>query len=279
MIITDYISIRTVLDDLQDSLDSQYWNEMAVLENAAKAMEKLAVKTQVENKIFFTKVTNHKAVLPQGIYQLNMIAYKVNNTLDETDIEEIKREVGINNDNYYEGFTTSSYFRNNYWPMRYNTSEFGHQYMCEDCKNIDTPGEHSFTIEPNGCITTSLQNGYICISYLRYPVNEEGDFLIPNNPDVIEAIKSYCLMRIFEKRFNMKEEGVGLILQYWSTKWNHLYPKSVGSLMMPSLDEYENIKNMTNRLVPVDRRYYSFFQNLNTPEYLSMNGKYYNYLF
>lgn len=272
--VNKWTSIRVVLKNLSDIIDPSRWNELEMLDHAAAAMEKIGVSPQFEEAIYLTKVENHKAQLPSGLVLINQIAYKHDGTLTESDIDEIKKYVGIDNDNYYNGFLGSSYYQRCYYPLRLANSSFASHFHMNDEYHLNVNSEHTYSVHPNGTITTSFKEGYIIISYLKYPQDECGDFLIPDNADFVDALFSYCMYKHFEREWAMNKEGAERRMQYYQEKWRTLRPAVVGDLLEPSIDDLEDMRQMRNRLVPKERRYYSFFGNLATAEQLNMKGEF-----
>ena len=141
------------------------------------------------------------------------------------------------------------------------------------------------TVHPNGTMTTSFKNGFVAIAYLQYPLDEEGNFLVPDDADMIDALTTYCMLRIWEKRWNMMEEGADSRMKWYSEKWKVLRPGVYGKFTLPSIDNLENIRTMRNRLIPVERQFSNFFGLLNVEESQRMGGVrendsvgyYYNY--
>lgn len=58
------------------------------------------------------------------------------------------------------------------------------------CKGLNFNGCYSYDLEPP-LFKTDLKKGQVYMSYLKYKMDEEGYYLIPNYPLVIEAITYY----------------------------------------------------------------------------------------
>jgi len=102
---------------------------------------------------------------------------------------------------------------------------------------------HEYTLERGNCLTTTLRDGIIIIAYRRRVSDANGDFLIPDNEDLKEAIVHYVLYRHWLKRLSMKEAGSEALVRFHKSEYNLQKMKAIGDLNMPSLDEMENIKN------------------------------------
>lgn len=97
----------------------------------------------------------------------------------------------------------------------------------------------------------------------------DGNFLIPDSEYYKQALRAYIMMRIWEYRMNMKEEGADKLHMNYSNQWSLMKAKATAEVNLPSLDELENIRNIQTRLVPRYRRYFSFFGNLGKEENLN----------
>lgn len=275
--VTKWISIRSVLDTLQDTIPSTFWNELQVLENCARAMDMIGAKVQYEDDIKFLRVENHKACLPKGLIQINQIAYKKNFSLTETDQTEINRCLGVDNEPYMQESTlwlhstwfSSNYYYNNWQPLRLSTNTFAKSVHCDNSVNLTCKCDHTYTVSPDGTITTSFKDGYVSISYVRHPVDCNGEFLIPDTEYYKEALRTYCMMRLWEFRMNMKEEGAQGLYMMYRDLWSLMKAKATAEIREPDLAELENIKNVMVRLVPKTRRFAGFFGNLASEESLS----------
>lgn len=102
---------------------------------------------------------------------------------------------------------------------------------------------------------------------MGYPKDECGDFIIPDEPEYIEAIKNFVLYKTYEKESIIKKDRFALAQRdYYRRQWNVKATHVKGSMMMPTLDELENIRRDQNRLYPISNRWGSFFGNMNTTE-------------
>ena len=270
-----YTSIRTVLNDLNEKIPAEFWDENEILERCSKAMEKIGTYVSLEKKVAYLTVIDHVGYLPKGLVNIEQIAYKRSNIITDLDRASLSELVGIENESYYDGFFVSPYYYNNFRPLRLATSGFSHGRDCEDCNNVESQGEQEYVVRPNGTIMTSFKDGHVCIAYDRYPIDEEGDFLIPDKESVKQAITNYCLAHIFEKRMIMMEQGAQGLFEWYFRKAEVDMTKAKAEMMMPGVDVYENLRQM-QRLIPVNRRYYSFFGNLATPEYTYPSGIFHN---
>jgi hypothetical protein len=264
-----YVPLSAVLNDLR--IPSEYYNESDALEWAAIAMGKIKAHVIKEHAVTYLHVQNHKAVLPKGLLRIDMIAYR----LEEPGITEEEIIQYQNSLRTSESLTfqlLSGKFFNGYRPLRLATSPFAAAIVCEDCGSLNVQGEHTYSITPNGCITTSFKEGFVCVAYTRYPKSKEGEFMIPADEDYLDAIANYIMFRHWEVRWNAMEDGARERFEYYRQKWSHLQRKATGAINMPNIDILENIRQNRNRLVPKERHYYNFFGLMSQEPRLHMGG-------
>ena len=274
-----WTNIKAVLAEVASTIPSDLWRESDAIEWAAIAMDKIGAQPQYEHAIHFDQVVNHKVCLPKGLVQVHMIAYKLNSTLTQEDLDAIERSLGIDDEVNMEssGLAIQAYLANrdftNAWaPLRLSTNAFALSVHCDNCANIDNSCNETYTISPNGIITTSFNTGYVCISYYRYPTDSEGNFLIPENAEYVDALRKYIMMRIWEKRRNMKEEGADSIYKDYRAEWSLAKARATADVRDPDVNQMENLKNIYTRLIPKTRRYAGFFGNLSSEELINMQG-------
>jgi len=262
-----FISIKTVFSDILDTVDENIISMSDVIEWASKAMGQMDLYESHENAIAIKKVEDFQTWLPKGTLQVNQIAYKLDFKFDNNDVEYYSRFT----DQVYKDFSDKylmkyDYF-NRFWaPLKVATSSFILTVLCENSPNLVTNCEHEYTILPSGKIVTSFKEGYIIISYMRAPMDEEGYFLIPNDDELVEALRFYVLTRSWEKRWNRKEDGAGEKFQYYSMKWGIYKNMIKGKFKLPTSDQYQNIIEYSTSLLPKTKRYYNYFGTLGSPD-------------
>lgn len=281
MTTTNFVSINSVLYDLSTVIPEEHWNKTVMLEWIYKGLGKLRVHTKFQEALCVLEVISHKAQLPKDWKYITQIAYK--ETFSDVDATTFQDLLGIDADQKHMANPTAlaqkaanatlDYMRTNWTPMRLASNPFTksihtnisifpqHAFTrsCPECK-------HEYTVDPDGCITTTLPNGYILLSYLRNPKGNDGHALIPDNEDLKEALVHYALFRYFMVRAIRKEQGAHQERDYHRAMFSTLKTKAAGALNSPSLDQLENIKNQQDHLVPRSNRWDGMFSKLNQPE-------------
>lgn len=261
-----FISIKTALIDVFDTVDENIISTNEILEWASKAMGQIGAYESHEQAIVIKAVENYQTWLPKGTLQVNQILYKLNFEFTSEDMEHT-RFVNDIYKKFHEQFYIRDPYYERYWkPLRASTNSFVLSVLCDNSPNLQTNCEQEYTILPNGKIVTSFEKGYIIISYMRAPIDDDGYFLIPNDDELVEALRFYVLSRLWEKRWNRKEEGASEKFQYYTTKWGIYKTMLRGKLKLPTSDQMQNIIEYSQSLLPKSKRYYSYFGTLGVPD-------------
>lgn len=259
--IAKWTKLQSVLPDIASTIHNTKFSEADLLEWAFKAMDKIGSLEQYETKPAAISVSNYRACLPDDLQLIILMAYKLDTVeSDEEELERIQREIQLDNDNYYAGFNGTDVFVSDYRPLRLSESPYAYTVHCTDCVNLYSISEHTYTIVPSKDIITSFKDGTICLIYAAHPVDSDGDYLIPDTADYIDAVRSYLLMRIHEYQMNMHTEGSADLYMHYAQRWDHMLKKVRGQAKMGSLDMLENLRQSRNRLVPKQRNYTTGFR-------------------
>lgn len=196
---TKYISIKSVLYDLSLTINDRYYNETKMLEWATHALRKIKASNMLKPQVCLKQVIAHKAELPSNLKYLTQVAYydgSFSGTTPDQDLPP-NSELDLN------GVSPTMP-----WKAMHLTNNPYHQSICLDYKILYcTDCQHEFSVNENLILTTTLEDGYIMVAYLGYPVDEDGISLIPDNEDLKEAILHYCLYRYWLSKYTMLEEG------------------------------------------------------------------------
>lgn len=226
--ITNYTSIKSVIYDVSMTLDERYYNERDIYELALKALFDIKAETILVDRATVLEVVDHKAVLPEDLKFLTMIAY---------------------------------YENEKYYPLHITSSPFFYD-KCNDDLKVCVNCQHTFAVSDNFVITTTLKDGPIYVAYRAYPTDDEGNIMIPDDEDLKEALYHFILYKYWQKKYNMLEEGAESRMKFYLGMWGVFSAKAAGALNMPSLATMEKIKNQHNSLMPRGRAYDNLFIGL-----------------
>lgn len=285
-----YISIKSILYDLSSTIPERYWNETEFLEWAHKGLRRVDSAAKYENAIKLTAVLEHKAAVPKDLRYIIQIAYKldvstidIENLSNIMNLADVKWSPAINHMEDPEALPTKAYMaavsnhiKTNWKPMRLSSNVFAKSIHCDPNMfpnlylDLNCPEcSHEYTVDPSGVITTTLQSGFLMISYLRFPKTEDGDTLIPDNEELKEAIMHYCLWRYWLKKGLIGEAQAFKERDYHKSQFAIMKAKAQATLNSPDISTMENIKNQVQRLVPRSNQFDNFFSKLNNREKLN----------
>lgn len=256
-----YISIKSVLHHISSLLDDRYWNEVLMLEWALRGVRQINSSQLLEGHATVLEVCNHKFTLPNNFYKLEQILYTTDTTTANITAEKL-------------GLPTTSHFVDNFignlatfkWlPMRMTSGSVNSLIClnpslkhCTDCK-------HEFSIDSSLVGTTTLKEGLVIVTYLGYPIDENGEYLIPDYEPLKEALTHYVLYLYWLSKFTMKEEGSESRIKFHLDMWNTLSKKAL-NLNLPDVNQMENMKNQFNKLVPRTNEFDGAFLKLGNSE-------------
>lgn len=283
-----YISLDSVLYDISTMMDEKMWEESIMREWAHKGLRKLNASAKYVETNCLLRVEEHKTLLPSDVKYLTGAAYRL--TLNDEDLEELKDVMNLADQNWNPSLdyiqnpdalptnalqTYFSHTTNKWRPMRISNNPFLNTLTSqvsvienpeEYHKNWYDTCEHELSIEPNGCIVTTLKDGYIYLAYLTYAKDGNGSPLIPDDEDLKEALYHYCMYRYWLSKSTLKEQASHQERNFHLKQFEVLKAKAAAKLNSPSILQLESIRAQRNRLVPREERYSGHFSKLNMRE-------------
>ncbi len=251
-------------------------------------MDILNLKKAYQQEAIWVEVKNHKAILPCDLIQIEMIV----TPLTEGDFcdgdEEELADCGYNKDyvnqvnsnynikviNNWNRFSNTDYFRRNFQVLKLSNLPFAGKFHCNTCPNISSNCGLTYTLSPNGYITTSFESGHICLAYLKYAKDENDEYIIPDHEDLIQALANWCMAKHWEIRMNMKEEGAFNMYNMYINKAQNLFQKVKGIFITKSFD-FQTWKNIVFKDIKWASSYTIFnksrYTNLGTHSRIKVN--------
>lgn len=234
-------TIKSVVAQVALILDDRYWNDSIILENATRAYRQMNIVDKWEPKVVELDLVDHKATLPKDYKELIQIAYKHTTSADNATSPWYAMRLSSNT------------------IFNYNC---GSNCTCttDNCSNCSGTCPHEYTVY-NDTITSTLRNGTLLVSYFAYPIDTNGDHLIPDDETLKEAIFHYILYKYWLQKDLMKETGASERMQFHLQMWSVL-SKKAQSLNLPSLGQLENIRANRSKLVSNPNAFDTFFATI-----------------
>lgn len=143
----------------------------------------------------------------------------------------------------YYALIHSSFYKSNYSLMKLTTNPYAHQFHCKDSPNLYCENSETYEVLPTNQLLTSCEDGNVFIDYFRYATNEHGEYLIPDDPILHEAIANYVMWKHWTERWNRRNEGAERRMIMFRDQFTALVKRYRGNvaLKMLSADEIDRI--------------------------------------
>ena len=228
-----YISIQSVLFDISQMVDEQYWDENKALEWVVRGFKKLNIAAKYETKVAILPVIAHKATMPSEARHIQQMAYKQGITY--SDVEYIKRVMGTTDINGFtidvDAFTfpdslaaavIDDFYKQyaNVWlPITPSMNPYTRSVHLEtpipatfNATQDETynmvPCDVTYDVHPNGCITTTFKEGFLFLAYSAYATSD-GELLIPDDANLKDALFHFFMYRYHEAKAVMHTQNAG----------------------------------------------------------------------
>jgi len=314
-----YTTVDRIFSKIYRDLDGLERSEADLIEWVGEALDFLKVEGNQEEVVAFMEVKDFHADLPCGFQMALQLAKNVNWTpdnkletcLNTTPVEDEEGtpieldcftglpvplscdgkpltdyDVAYYRPFYdlkweYQPFTGSSYYQNNFTPIRLSNNTFFNSLVCrEGDESIYNSCTDEYTIVGTAerRFRFSFKEGQVALSYLKTVVDEETGYpMVPDQISYISAIVYYLKWKIAEQHQWSGRQGFAGLATDSERKWMHYVKQAKNWTMMPkSIDDYQDLLEQSHRLIPNHRRYYGYFGKLNKGEDRSFNNPYRN---
>lgn len=162
----------------------------------------------------------------------------------------------------YHLWTNSSYYKQNYTPVRLATHSMFNSFVCKekDYDNIYRSSKDEYSIK-HPYLIFSFKEGSIAMSYLAPKTDEKGYPMIPDVQPYLDAITSYIVLQHTMDKFiagKVKESVINRLDRdyQWNLSVAHTYKRK-----HKSIDELKNFTDSNNYMLPRNNQYNNFFGN------------------
>ena len=172
----------------------------------------------------------------------------------------------------YLGWVHSKAFRSKFTPVRLANHTFFNTLVCQSTdsdglyNNSNSLTDEYSIIEDQ--LRFSFKEGLVAVAYLRTKVDVETGYpLVPDDESAKAAITYYLGWKVKEREAWNHREGAMQIAQVAEARWLKYIKQFKNKAKMPwGTDEYENLMEQGNYLLPRNKRYYGFFGKLGKAE-------------
>lgn len=156
-------------------------------------------------------------------------------------------------------------------PLRLATNVFHNGIVLNAPKDVTSNCSEAFSVQGD-CIITTFSDGELMIAYTGIPMNDEGDYMYADYEYVSAALESALLKNYWKWKYNTgNTSGAGERYRMYSSELELLAPKASAALMMPSLIQYQNIRNM-NKFINQDSPFSTVLGALNNTEIMNFQN-------
>lgn len=215
------VSVRTLVAKLYRDLrlrTGEY--DLDLIEWTGEALSHIGAFPQLETREAVLEVESHRAALPVALVQLLDAAYVLDTDLE--DIQSARKK-----------------------PLKESSSTF-HVGLHTTAFTEDDLSEETFTRTP-GYLHTSFESGLVVLSYLAYPLDEDGLPTVPDDPSFFDACKWYCAARLTEGGWR---HPAGLSYEDCEARWFKYCAQARTKALTPDAPRMERFMETWLRLVP-----------------------------
>lgn len=270
MSVNKFVSIDSILYKLSLVIDDRHFSESRFREWAIEGFRQSKVKSKYCLNYCILEIKQHKAILPEDLVFVDQIIHKPATSSSNSSNDTFGSGTYLNLSNLIENSVDKSQSNLNGWSiMRKSASSFVQTVTTEGGPiNSETFNvcDHQYSIDSNSCLTSTAKDGNIIISYYGYTKDVNGKTLIPDNENLKQALMHFCLYMFWLSKSLMKEEGSRSERDWHYNKFILTAGKAADEINQPSNDEYENLKNITNRIISDPNQYRNLFIGLGTAE-------------
>lgn len=275
-------SVKRILSAINREARIDY-EESDIIELIGKGLEGIGCVKQYKERVCLIPVNDHRARLPDGFHAVIQAVYRgeigekcnpaVNTVPPEAESPEPPCPASCDPGQYVFnpavldwGYTYNTFSLNvnyNEWtPVRLATHNFFKTLVCKEdnYEDLYRPDSPEYTLTED-YLTVSERTGYIMLSYLAQPLDEEGYPLIPDNYSYESALVSFVCYKFFARKFSEEPTQANeRRMQHYSSDWQWYCQQAKNSLMMiQGIDEHENMSKQRKYLIPRENQYENFF--------------------
>lgn len=284
----NYVSIDRVFSRIYRNIGDTSINQEDLVEWTGEALDQLIVSDSVEMSVNKFKVENYTLELPNFLVSIIQLA-KWEGESDCTCSHEIvqsesTQEVSISskdkcntcyeterivNDYSFENIFTplaqlynSSLRYGKLVPIRKSNKSLYENFNAEDTNCFDKA--YQYQELNNRLLRFNFQEGYVILSYKTYPVDEKTGYpKVPDNISIQTAIEYYIKWKLAERYSWTGKPNFENKLKSSYELWLKYCDQAVNYQRMPkTIDDYQDLLEQSQNIIPNDRRYYTFFSNL-----------------
>jgi len=225
------------------------------------ALDHIGATMQLELEACMVKIQNFRAVIPRGLYTLEWVGFSGN--VPGASWISLPTADGIEGLEYGLDDSIKQININSIQPAYYRGTSVIMSIASDRLANRTNSGAVGFTLTP-GFIKFDVATGFAFIVYKKFPLDEEGFPLIPNDASFVDACMWYCVMMLILAGYEFKSINYTMAVN----RWEMYCTQARNSGLVPDVPMAESYKDAFARLVPQFNSYDTGFTNLHDQERL-----------
>lgn len=151
----------------------------------------------------------------------------------------------------------------NLMPMRWATDTFHTNYHCGDT-DYKCPSSLTYQVNSN-YIFTSMDKGFVVMSYRAIPTDEEGYPMIPADQQWLEGATKFIAGKVAAILWQ-RDDISDTKLAHYERERDWYFAQAVNYSKMLSIDQMESFKNDRISMITDYNEHQTFFKNMQMPE-------------
>jgi len=190
----------------------------------------------------------------------------------DSDVYEWQPNINVQAE--YINWTSSSLYRRSWTPVRLANHSFFNSIVCKEVgsEELYSSCKSEYTIVGDTTLRFSFKTGYVAIAFNRQKLDENMHPMIPDHFSYTTAIVMYITMKLMARMWYKGREGYEKRMLKAEADWQW-YCKQAGNraIMPKGLDQYQNMLDQSQYLIPQMHKYSQFFRDLSSPENRKFN--------
>jgi hypothetical protein len=174
----------------------------------------------------------------------------------------------------YLDWVHSRAFQGKFTPVRLANHTFFNTLVCQtsNSEGLYESCVDEYTIVQDQ-LRFSFREGFVALAYIRTKVDVETGYpMIPDDESAKAAITYYIGWKIKEREAWNHREGAMQLAQIAEARWLKYVKQFNNKAKMPwGVDDYQDLMEQSNYLIPRHNRYYGFFGKLGKAEHRPFN--------
>lgn len=236
----NFVKLQTVLNRIPKSLFEES-SEADFLDWFLDGLKLLPQIIQYEPKIELFEIASGKVQLPNYVKQINSVSYQESDPSDDC-IKDFQETCGCSDEPAYtqgrvcapaityKMWLDSPYFKEHYKVLKYVGTD--KSLISNSCECLKSNCSETFVVTPQKTMYLSLNEGFVCVTYLAPVCDEDDNILISDNGLLHEFLATYAIYKHWENRQFSKEEQAGNFYRQYESRQALLLRQVKGDQML-----------------------------------------------